>query len=532
MVYPQPIGTAKIGSASNGFSVTVAKPDGVTYAEGDYILFALRSQSSNSTSITPPTNVVRLGPAFSPSNTSFRAIGFYGYRVTDPAAVPSTFTFTFGTTTNSRMVIVAELIRQVAQTPIDSFYDSYSGATQSGGVRIPSYTTNSDGFTFVLAASEFTANNSETPTVLDSDYTSYGTSVNPTALTASRTFIGLYGRQQAKGSTAEFILQWSSPSGAAAESITLAGGVWPTTPVAPAPVTGAAVELVRNGSIVPAEALYYDGTNLKSTDRLLLLPRRVVTAREWIDRKYGPSYMIHRGGSVDYVEHTRRAATNSVWLGATTLEMSVWFSIDDIPFCIHDPDLTVLTNGADTRRVDQMTAAQLDQITISKPGIGSGEKLMRLSWVIEKFSPSILIAVEDKSYAHMAQLIAMFESYRGQNANLHFVIKSFGAGGLQHMTLPLAKGYLSWSYWYNVDGERFSDAVQADKLAKYTTLGMPWNSPQEVYDAALATGKPVIVHIVPSAAAAAEAKAKGGANIGMQISSPLGVIPRINEPLS
>jgi glycerophosphoryl diester phosphodiesterase len=429
-------------------------------------------------------------------------------------------------------VIIAQNLRQVAETPVDSYYNSYYGVTYTKGVNIPSYATNTDGFTFVMAASEFAANNSEAPTLQDNDYGVYGQVVAPTAISSGRTSVGLYGIQQAKGSTNEFIMTWGTPSGQAAQSITLAGGAWPTTPVTPAPVTGAAVELVRNGGIVPAEALYYDGTSLKGTDRILILPQRVITAAKWVARAYGPSYMIHRGGSADYVEHTRQAVTRSVFLGATNIEMSVWFSKDDVAFCCHDPNLSVLTNGTDTRNIADLTAAELDQITITKSGAGSGEKLMRLSWVIEKYGSYVVITVEDKSYNHMTQLITLFESYFGSKANERFMIKANGAGGTGHMTLPNSKGYLSWSYWYNTDGNRFNDPGQASKFALYTTFGMPWDSSDAIYQAALGMGKPLIVHIVPSASAAAYAKEHGGANVGMQIASPLSVIPRINEPLT
>ena len=65
-------------------AITVASPQsaqGVVYKVGDFIVFALRGQSSNATAVALPSGVTRLGPAFMASNASYRVTGLYGYRV-------------------------------------------------------------------------------------------------------------------------------------------------------------------------------------------------------------------------------------------------------------------------------------------------------------------------------------------------------------------------------------------------------------------------------------------------------------------
>ena len=536
MVYPQPQGQSTIASVTAGASITVASPasaQGVSYKVGDFIVFALRSQSTNTTAVVTPSGVTRLGPAFLPSNANYRVTGLYGYRVLGDSfgapVTPASFTFGLTGSTAVRGVLIAEVVRNVDKdNPVAAFYDSYFGVTQSQGVRIPSYTTPSDGMTFVIAASEFAAGNSETPTVADNDYGTYGYTVAPTALSSGRTAVGLYAREQAAGSTNEFLMQWGAPSGPAAQSVTLRGGIWPAT--TPPALTGPTIEYIKNGAIVAAEILYRKAGTLVSVDRALKLPRRRLTVARWLSEK--PSYMIHRGGSADWVEHTMRAYTNAVWLGARNIEVSVWFSTDNVAYACHDADLAAMTNGADARRIDQLSSAELDQVVITKAGAGSGEKLVRLSTIIAKFGDYCVITIEDKSYSHMIQLIGLLESMYPKDAVTRFIIKAFGAGGTGHMTLPNSKGYKSWGYFYTASGQTPPEQAP-EKAALYTTIGIPWDSPQSSYDAAKALGIPLVIHIVPSAAAAQTARDRAGDQlVGMQISSPLAVIPRLNEPLS
>lgn len=546
MVYPQPLGQSTSTPNTAGTAITVASPgtsQGVSYKVGDFIVFALRGQSSNTTAVALPSGVVRLGPAFLASNASYRVTGLYGYRVLGDAngspVVPASFTFTMTGSSTSRLVLIAQVVRNVDKdNPVDSFYNSYFGEVYTRGVRIPSYATTSDGLTVVIAASEFAANNSENPTLQDNDYGVYGQVVAPTTLSSGRTSVGLYMREQAAGSTNEFIMQWGTPSGQAAQSVTLRGGAWPTTPVTPV-LTGPTIEYVKNGAIVAAEVLYRKAGTLLSVDRALKLPRRRITVARWLSEK--PSYMIHRGGSVDWAEHTMRAYTNAVWLGARNIEVSVWFSTDDVAYACHDADLASMTNGTDTRRIDALSSAELDQVVITKAGAGSGEKLVRLSTIIAKFGDYCVITIEDKSYSHMVQLIALLQSMYPKDAVTRFIIKAFGAGGTGHMTLPNSLGFASWGYFYTAAGQIAPEQVP-EKARLYTTIGIPWDTPQSVvagqtntgtYDGAKSLGIPLIIHIVPSAAAAQTARDRAGDQlVGMQISSPLAVIPRLNEPLS
>ena len=527
---PAVVGTVTPVIVASGNTITFTTPSGLV--AGDLLVAAIRGQLSSATGDYTSAGWTRLGPAFVPSSTTARVMGFYAYRVNNPASVAASFTLTY-TGSAGREVGHLLVLRNVdLSTPLDAFYDSYTGsnAAQATTVTVPAYTVPNDtGLTLAIIGAEFTSGQAHALSATPTGYVQQAYTSTSTVTTTSRTASGVFSRDQDAGSTAPFSASWAAASGGAVQSVTFRGA----ETVADTP-TGVDVQ-VWDGSTtgwVEATAYATDGTAQYSIDRLLSLRPDRITVDQWLAKAYGPSYMIHRGGSADWVEHTRQAYTNAVWLGATNLEASVWFSSDNVAFMCHDPDLSSMTNGADTRRIDALTAAELDQVTITKAGVGSGEKLVRLSWLLTTYGKSHVITVEDKSYSHMTQLIALFESLYPSDAPSRFMIKANGGGGTGHMTLPNSKGYKSWGYFYTHNATPIPPETVPAKAALYTTIGIEWDSTQDAYTAALSLGIPLIVHIVPSAAAAITAKTRGGSEVGMQISSPLSVIPRLNEPLS
>jgi len=529
---PAQIGATVAVVASSSNTLTVVPPSGL--AKDDLIIVAARAQLSSATGDYASSGWSRLGPAFVASSTAARVLGFYAYRVTNPAALPASWTLTY-TGSASREIAHVTVWRNVdTTTPVDAFYNSYQGsqAAQALPVTIPAYAATTDnGTTLVVIGAEFTAGQSHDLSATPTGYTQLAYTATATGTSASRTASGLFTRSQDAGSTAAFSASWAAAAGGAAQSITLRGAEAVTETPTP---SGVDVQVwdADTSTWVEATAFYADGTNQVSIDRLLTLRLDRITVDKWLAKEYGPSYMVHRGGSLDSAEHTRQAYTNAVWLGATCLEASVWFSTDDVAFMCHDPDLSAMTGGTDTRRIDQMTAAQLDAVTVTKAGAGSGEKLARLSWLLETYGNTCIVIVEDKSYGHMAQLVALFEQYGRGDPTSRFMVKANGGGGTGHMTLPNSKGYRSWGYFYTHNATPIPPEAVPDKARLYTTIGIEWDSTPEAYTAALTLGIPLVVHIVPSAAAAATAKQRGGSAVGMQISSPLAVIPRLNEPLN
>lgn len=517
-MYPTRVGSVVTQGAPSATSITVSPPTGLQV--DDFIVFYLRAQSATVTDIVVPASVVRLGPAFSASNSS-RAHGWYGYRVVDAGSIPSTFRFDLTGASSTRIAIHAMAFRYVATDRMSAFFDNYRGLEVTGGIQVPAYQSPAtEGLTLVGVGTEFAAGADGTPTKKPTAYTALAeVEVTPGA-NLGRTYAGVYSRQQVAGTTEDFTILWPAGSAPSAESITLRG----ISGEAPVVIPGIAVKVFDGTNEVDGVAQVYDGTNLVAIDKLLSLPPDRITVDEWLAQPI--SYMAHRGGSGNWVEHTTQAYTNAVFHGAKNLEASVHYSSDGVPVMIHDPDTLSMT-GID-KVVKNTTWAELSQMVVTKAGAGSGEKLQRLEWLIEHYAETHVITVEDKSYANMSRLIALFEQYYPVTGPSHFMIKAFGGGGTQQMVLPNSKGYKSWGYFY----ADIPPASIPDRTAFYTTIGIPFGSDQALYTETLNAfpNKKLIVHIVNSANGAALALARGAQ--GMQCSDVLGVIPKLNSLLN
>lgn len=500
MVYPQPQGQSKIASVTSGTAITVARPDSVAYALGDYIVFALRSQSSTTSAVALPSGVVRLGPAFIASNAQYRVTGLYGYRVTDPNNVPATFTFTLTGSSASRIVVIALNVRNVANNPVAAFYDSYNGATQTTGVRIPQYATTGDGLTVVIAASEFAANNSETPTVADNDYGTYGYTVAPATLSSGRTAVGMYAREQGTGNTNEFIMQWGTPSGQAAQSITLAGGTYSGG----GPVITPLKALYNDGAKVHnATVMYNDGTKLHNLTKVT-----TVKPGRKVDRLFeGNRFpkIAHRGGSRNYKDMTLRGYTQSLIAGATALEVSVARTSDGVYFGLHDDTLNRTTPSlAANYKPAEHTWAEISQLKQTAPATNDtrfgDDVYWRFSDLVQ-YHPTTTYFVDLKVIG--SQYWDEFLNYllTFPDATNTFVIKYFHTGTSLALKAR-ALGFKSWGYAYEAD-VNFTNDVQLEATAyAWTYLGMDYQASAYAWERTRAIAgvrsQLIIGHICPT----------------------------------
>lgn len=514
MVYPQPQGQSKIASVTSGTAITVARPDSVAYALGDYIVFALRSQSSTTTAVALPSGVVRLGPAFIASNAQYRVTGLYGYRVTDPNNVPATFTFTLTGSSASRIVVIALNVRNVANNPVAAFYDSYNGATQTTGVRIPAYATTGDGLTVVIAASEFAANNSETPTVADNDYGTYGYTVAPATLSSGRTAVGMYAREQGTGNTNEFIMQWGTPSGQAAQSITLAGGTYSGG----GPVITPLKALYNDGAKVHnATVMYNDGTKLHNLTKVT-----TVKPGRKVDRLFENgriAKIAHRGGSVNYKDMTLRGYTQSLIAGATALEVSIAKTSDDKYFGLHDDRLDRTTPTVTNYFPSQHTWAEIQQLAQTAPATNDTRFGNDVYWLFEdlvRYKASTTYFVDPKVIGsnNWDSFLAYLLTF--PNATNTFVIKYFHTATALALKAR-ALGFKTWGYGYQSDVDGSLQTQLSATAYAWDFIGMDYQANDAAWTTtraiAASNNNKIIGHICPTLAAAQRCVAQGAVGV-------------------
>lgn len=133
-------------------SVTISRPAGAL--TGDYIVVALRGQSSVITADPSSSGFTRLGPAFEPSSAA-RTNGLYGRPITNISTEPSSYTFTLN---SSGRIIAGDYLCESGDlvNPIAGYFDSYSGVLSGvGAYRVNTYVVSSSPTLSILYAAEF-----------------------------------------------------------------------------------------------------------------------------------------------------------------------------------------------------------------------------------------------------------------------------------------------------------------------------------------------------------------------------------------
>lgn len=115
-----------------------------------------------------------------------------------------------------------------------------------------------------------------------------------------------------------------------------------------------------------------------------------------------PIVLGHRGARHAHPENTLRAFQAALDEGAVGTEFDVMLSSDRSPVVFHDFDLRRMTEGRDTRRVRQLTARDLDAISLS-----GGENIPRLQAVLEwAVRNDALLNIELKSERPLSDPVA------------------------------------------------------------------------------------------------------------------------------
>jgi hypothetical protein len=226
-----------------------------------------------------------------------------------------------------------------------------------------------------------------------------------------------------------------------------------------------------------------------------------------------PFYVAHRGGSLDWPEHSMLAYTNSIAWGCSAVEMSVNRTSDGVWIALHDADLnrTSMTSGLPA--VSEMTWQQVQQYRIKVTN--GNEPYEKMTDILDRYQSSHIFFLDPKmGYNYRTEFFAIVKSF--PNWDKH-VMKYFHTG-TAFASEARAKGWTTWGYYYQ------ADVPQIPTTSPYwDLLGMDYTASAASWDAINAIGKPVIGHILPNQSAATIALGYGSR--GLMCSGVRNIVP-------
>lgn len=228
-----------------------------------------------------------------------------------------------------------------------------------------------------------------------------------------------------------------------------------------------------------------------------------------------PNYCAHRGGSADWPEETLYAYANSAaWSDELAMEVSVWQSSDGVWVCSHDQSTARMFGTDYDIPTTPWTTLQSLVTTVG------GKPIAKFQDVLDLYGGNRLLFVDNKGVQSLTAWLDLLDSSGGSN---WFVGKAFAMGATQANAYH-ARGYKTWGYFYEAD-TTFGGGTNLANNGQYSDMiGMDYNAAQESWDQAIAFNKPILGHIVPTAAAAATAFGKGAT--GLMVSGVMEVVPQ------
>jgi len=132
------------------------------------------------------------------------------------------------------------------------------------------------------------------------------------------------------------------------------------------------------------------------------------------------------------------------------------------------------------------------------------QPLSRLDDILARYSHTHVIFLDDKGATNTTDILNIMDANGGPE---HFVWKEYRGGN--RAAQARARGYKAWGFFYPDDAQSVFD----DNMAKYDFLGQQYDATQAQFDMMIATGKPVIGHIISTVAQRDMALAKGAHGI-------------------
>lgn len=221
--------------------------------------------------------------------------------------------------------------------------------------------------------------------------------------------------------------------------------------------------------------------------------------------------IAHRGGSKDWQEMTLPAYTESVARGVGALEVSLARTSDGVWIGHHDETLLRVAgvNAVPASR----SWAQIQALMVDSPESPADEPRPFATWqqITQAYHRSHVLFVDPKynQQTHRAEFLDMLEAL--PYAPKDRVVVKYSGDNTSLANAARARGFKTWGYYYHsaIGAGGSNQGMLAATQASWDILGVDYTAPQATYDLLLAYGKPLIAHIVPDAAAAASAFAKG-----------------------
>jgi hypothetical protein len=221
--------------------------------------------------------------------------------------------------------------------------------------------------------------------------------------------------------------------------------------------------------------------------------------------------VAHRGGWASTLgEETLAAYTKSAgWNPDLALEMSVWQCSTGEWVLSHDRTTGRVFTGTDydIPTTSWSTLSALRSIAGNNP-IAKLDDLLPIFAVGNR-----VIFLDNKQQVSMPALLDILDSYGGKD---RFVAKNTGPS-TSWATAARARGYKGWGYYYP------ADLPAASGNSSWDMLGMTYGASASDWATIKGFGKPVLAHILDSAAAYVTAQAANP--FGYMVSDILNVVP-------
>ena len=302
-------------------------------------------------------------------------------------------------------------------------------------------------------------------------------------------------------------------------------GVETTAPIIPKLAAKAADGA---GGIIDVGLVGYDGSAEVALAKVeyvhggTMVPDLDRTSRVWT--------MGHRGGSLDYQEHSARGYVECAINHLDVLEFSVAMSSDGVLFGLHDDTLnrTSSSLGSTAVKPGDRTWAQIQALVQDLPNRGDSRfttaPYLSLDDFVAQWANSHTLMFDPKvlSTAQRKVLMARLQQIPDYQRR---VLGKYYTTGTAIADEFHAIGCKVWGYSYTADLGTFPNGtgtgqpfvVRTDSsstvgtASKWDYLGLEYTADDRAWAAMLqvAGSKKVVAHIVPTAAAATSAVAKG-----------------------
>lgn len=512
-------GTPKPYRSTSGATATFDKPDDVTYALNDVILFDLSEQGtiSGTTPITLPAGVVRIG---GPNGAADRAAGWFAYVVTDPANVPATFVF--GGFTTGRGVGFAYVRRGVDVSNLQHTSPAYSSTD------LAAFTADGTPSLYLMSwTDQRVSPRSHVPSSKPAGVTEILNIQSPDAgTTGSRTAIWAgYLVIPAGASTAIPAQSLVWPDGVSANKAV--GAVLRELPDTPPTPIGTQIKL---GDDSTAFLSYLDegGVRRAPASVNIWLPGHS-NVMSWVNKQGGTA--AHRLGSLVNPEFAEISGDRCVYRNFDPLEFSCAFTLDNVPFGMADQFLDRPAGVTGSIDPTTLTWAQIQATyrNVLRP-VASGvtQPFYSLEDFLKKFARNQVVLVDPKfgwnTPAKVAKMLDLCDQYGGPDRIIikyDFPVTDPYLVNAAHARTSTAhpNGYLTMNYW----GTNQAALTPAYHTDKWDLIGVAYNADQAMYDAALAIGKKVWAAVIPDQAGY-DLAASRGANL-MMCANPNAITP-------